>query len=229
MKILCTICVRGGSKGLRNKNIKNINGKPLVSYTINQAIKSKIFDNIAISSDSYKILNIAKKFGITDLIKRPKNLAIDSAPKIPVIKHCLAEMEMRYKKKYDLIVDLDATAPLRKIIDIKKAVHKMIKSKASNLFSVCESRSNPYFNAVEIVNNKVQQLKKLKKNITSRQSAPKVFDINASIYIWRRDFLNKYESLISKKTIIYIMPESRSLDIDTNFHFKLARFLINKK
>jgi CMP-N-acetylneuraminic acid synthetase len=120
MKILCTICVRGGSKGLRNKNIKNINGKPLVSYTINQAIRSKIFDNIAISSDSYKILNIAKKFGIKDLIKRPKNLAIDSAPKIPVIKHCLAEMEKRYKKKYDLIVDLDATAPLRKIIDIKK-------------------------------------------------------------------------------------------------------------
>ena len=207
MKILCTICVRGGSKGLRNKNIKNINGKPLVFYTINQAIRSKIFDNITISSDSYKILNIAKKFGITDLIKRPKNLATDSAPKIPVIKHCLAEMEIRYKKKYDLIVDLDATAPLRKIIDIKKAVNKMIKSEASNLFSVCESRSNPYFNAVEIVNNKVQQLKKLKKNITSRQSAPKVFDINASIYIWRRDFLKKYESLISKKTIIYIMPE----------------------
>ena len=229
MKILCTICVRCGSKGLRNKNIKNINGKPLVSYTINQAIRSKIFDNIAISSDSYKILNIAKKFGIKDLIKRPKNLAIDSAPKIPVIKHCLLEMEKRYKKKYDLIVDLDATAPLRKIIDIKKAVNKMIKSKASNLFSVCESRSNPYFNAVEIVNNKVQQLKKSKKNITSRQSAPKVFDINASIYIWRRNFLKKYESLISKKTTIYIMPESRSLDIDTNFHFKLARFLINKK
>ena len=111
MKILCTICVRGGSKGLRNKNIKNINGKPLVSYTINKAIRSKIFDNIAISSDSYKILNIAKKFGIKDLIKRPRNLAIDSAPKIPVIKHCLLEMEKRYKKKYDLIVDLDATAP----------------------------------------------------------------------------------------------------------------------
>jgi CMP-N-acetylneuraminic acid synthetase len=147
------MCVRSGSKGLRNKNIKNINGKPLVSYTINQAIRSKIFDNIAISSDSYKILNIAKKFRITDLIKRPKNLSIDSAPKIPVIKHCLTEMEKRYKKKYDLIVDLDATAPLRKIIDIKKAVNKMIKSKASNLFSVCMSRSNPYFNAVEIVNN----------------------------------------------------------------------------
>ena len=228
MKILCTICVRGGSKGLRNKNIKNINGKPLVSYTINQAIRSKIFDNIAISSDSYKILNIAKKFGIKDLIKRPKNLAIDSAPKIPVIKHCLAEMEKRYKKKYDLIVDLDATAPLRKIIDIKKAVNKMIKSKASNLFSVCESRSNPYFNAVEIVNNKVQQLKKSKKNITSRQSAPKVFDINASIYIWRRDCLKKCENLILKKTVVYIMPQERSLDIDTKVDFRIVSILIGK-
>ena len=75
----------------------------------------------------------------------------------------------------------------------------MIKRNVSNLFTVCEPRSNPYFNAVEIVNNKVQQLKKSKKNITSRQSAPKVFDINASIYIWRRNFLKKYESLISKK------------------------------
>jgi len=98
MKILCTICVRDGCKELRNKNIKNINGKPLVSYTINQAIRSEIFDNIAISSDSYKILNIAKKFGIKDLIKRPKNLAIGRAPKIPEIKNILVEMEKRYKK-----------------------------------------------------------------------------------------------------------------------------------
>lgn len=228
MKILCTICVRGGSKGLRNKNIKNINGKPLVSYTINQAIRSKIFDNIAISSDSYKILNIAKKFGIKDLIKRPKNLAIDSAPKIPVIKHCLLEMEKRYKKKYDLIVDLDATAPLRKIIDIKKAVNKMIKSKASNLFSVCESRSNPYFNAVEIVNNKIKLLKKSKKKIYSRQSAPKVFDINASIYIWKRDYLKKYENLILKKTEVYIMPQERSLDVDTKLDFRIISSLIDR-
>jgi len=228
MKILCTICARGGSKGLLNKNIKKINNKPLISYTINHAIKSRLFDNIAVSSDSHKILKVSKKFGIIDLIKRPKNLAKDRTPKIPVIRHCLIEMEKRYKKKYDLIVDLDATAPLRKIIDIKKAVNKIIKSKAHNLFSVCESRSNPYFNAVEIVNSKIKPLKKSKKKIYSRQSAPKVFDINASIYIWKRDYLKKYENLISKKTAVYIMPQERSLDIDTKLDFRIISSLIDR-
>ena len=99
INILCTICVRGGSKGIKNKNIRIIKNQPLVSYTIKQAIKSRIFKNIVVSSDSKKILNIVKRYGVNDLIKRPNNLAKDSSPKIPVIRHCLIEIEKKYKKK----------------------------------------------------------------------------------------------------------------------------------
>ncbi len=224
--ILCTICVRSGSKGVKNKNIKKIKGKPLIYYTLNQAIKSKLFNNIVISTDSEKILEYSKKKKNIDRIKRPKNLAKDDSPKIPVIRHCLIEMEKRYKKKYDLIFDLDVTSPLRKIYDLKKALNKMIRNKSDNLFSVCLSKRNPYFNAVEFKKNKIKPIKNLMKQITSRQNAPVVYDMNASIYIWKRITLLNSNTVLQKRTSIYIMPEERSLDIDTPLDFKIVEFLL---
>lgn len=224
--ILCTICVRSGSKGVKNKNIKKIKGKPLIYYTLNQARKSKLFNNIVISTDSEKILEYSKKKKNIDRIKRPKNLAKDDSPKIPVIRHCLIEMEKRYKKKYDLIFDLDVTSPLRKIYDLKKALNKMIRNKSDNLFSVCLSKRNPYFNAVEFKKNKIKPIKNLMKQITSRQNAPVVYDMNASIYIWKRKTLLNSNTVFQKRTSIYIMPEERSLDIDTPLDFKIVEFLL---
>tara|TARA_X000000950_G_scaffold200070_1_gene240854 strand:- start:9481 stop:10167 length:687 start_codon:yes stop_codon:yes gene_type:complete len=224
--ILCTICVRSGSKGVKNKNIKKIKGKPLIYYTLNQARKSKLFNNIVISTDSEKILEYSKKEKNIDRIKRPKNLAKDDSPKIPVIRHCLIEMEKRYKKKYDLIFDLDVTSPLRKIYDLKKALNKMIRNKSDNLFSVCLSKRNPYFNAVEFKKNKIKPIKNLMKQITSRQNAPVVYDMNASIYIWKRKTLLNSNTVFQKRTSIYIMPEERSLDIDTPLDFKIVEFLL---
>ena len=229
MNILCTICVRGGSKGVKNKNIKKIKNKPLVCHTIEQAIKSKIFKCIVVSSDSDKVLNVVKRNGIKDLIKRPKKLAIDASPKIPAIRHCLVEMEKKYNKKFDLIIDLDATSPLRKISDIKNALKKLILEDSDNLFTVCPSRRNPYFNTVEFKNNKIQPVKKLMKQITSRQNAPIVYDMNASIYIWKRKILLNSDTVFQKKTSVYIMPEERSLDIDTPLDFKIVNFLLCKK
>ena len=224
--ILCTICVRSGSKGVKNKNIKKIKGKPLLHYSLNQARKSKLFNNIVISSDSEKILEYSKKEKNIDLIKRPKSLAKDDSPKIPVIRHCLIEMEKKYKKKYDLIFDLDVTSPLRKIYDLKKALNKMIRNKSDNLFSVCLSKRNPYFNAVEFKKNKIKPIKNLMKQITSRQNAPMVYDMNASIYIWKRKTLLNSNTVFQKRTSIYIMPEERSLDIDTPLDFKIVEFLL---
>lgn len=226
MNILCTICVRGGSKGLKNKNIKLIKNKPLVKYTIDHAIKSKLFNCTVLSSDSKKILNIGKKSGVKELILRPKNLAKDNSPKIPVIRHCLQEIEKRHKKKYDIIIDLDATSPLRKISDIKHALKKMILNKSPNLFTVCVSRRNPYFNAVEFRNKKIQPVKNLMKKITSRQAAPVVYDMNASIYIWTRNLLLKSNTVFHKKTSIYKMPEERSIDIDTRFDSQIVEYLL---
>ena len=226
MKILCTICARKGSKGLKNKNIRKIKGKHLIYYTIKQALKSKIFDEIVVSSDSKTILDLSKKYGVQNLILRKKKLARDNSPKIPVIRNCLEEVEKSKKKKFDIIIDLDVTAPLRKISDIKKAFIKLKKEKAPNLFSACNSRRNPYFNAVEWKNGKIKPVINLMKKLTSRQQAPNVFDMNASIYIWTRKTLLNFNTVFLTKTAMYIMPEKRSIDIDNEFDFEVvSKFL----
>ncbi len=225
-KILCTICARGNSKGLKNKNINKIKGIPLIAYTINHAKKSKLFENIVVSTESSRVMSISKKYGIKDFIKRPKRLSLDNSPKIPVIRHCLKEMEKKYKKNFDLIVDLDVTAPLRNIKDINNALKQFKDTKSSTLFSACVSRRNPYFNAVEFKNKKIKPVKSLMRKIPGRQFAPLVYDMNASIYIWDRKTLLNSNTIFQKKTSVYVMPEERSIDIDNSFDFKLVEFLL---
>ena len=227
-KILCTICIRSGSKGVKNKNIKKINGKPLVYHSYETATKTKIFSKIFISSDSNIFLNICKKFGAEDLIKRPKFLSNDKSGKIEAIKHALIYAEKKYNTKYDYIVDLDATSPLRTVSDIKEAYKKFLKSNSSNLFSVTSSNRSPYFNMVEIKNSKVQLVKQANKQYLRRQDTPVTYDLNASIYIWKREPLIKNKKLIQNKTSIYIMPKSRSIDIDDEFDFKIVSEILKK-
>ena len=111
MKIICTICARGGSKGLKNKNIRELHGKPLIAHTIVQAQLTDIFDAISVSSDSKDILNVSSDYGIKNLIKRPYKLATDQASKLSTIRHCLKVTEEITEKKFDVIVDLDVTSP----------------------------------------------------------------------------------------------------------------------
>lgn len=227
MKILCTICCRGGSKGLKNKNIKLLHGLPLITRTIKQAQKTNIFNKICISSDSNKILNIASSHNVDFIIKRNKNLSSDSAAKIPVIKDLLEKSEKNFKDKFDYVVDLDVTSPLRRIQDIKKSIKKIIFEDSNVLFSVTRARKNPYFNMIEFRNNQFNLVKKLKKITVCRQQAPVVYEMNASIYIWKRDFLmsKRKNYLFTKKNSIYEMPFGRSIDIDNIDDFKIVKFL----
>ena len=122
LEILCTICARGGSKGVYSKNIKNINGRPLISYTIRQAKKAGVFSAIVVSTDSKKISNVAKKYGAHSWFLRPKKYASDRSAKLPAIKHAFQQSEKYFKKKFDIIMDLDTTSPLRNIRDITKSL-----------------------------------------------------------------------------------------------------------
>lgn len=229
MKILCTVCVRAGSKGLRDKNFLKINNKYLLSYTLEAAKKSKIFDQIIVSTDSKKIRSLKKKYRNIEFIKRPKNLATDKANKMDAIRHATKFSESSKKKKYDLIFDLDATSALRNSNDIKKALKIFKERNADNLFSVNESRRNPYFNIIEKKKGRVRIVKKLKKYVIRRQSAPKTYDMNASIYIWRRNILMASNNLFRKKTEIYIMDIQRSIDVDNKFDLIMIKNLIKKK
>ncbi len=225
---LCTICMRGGSQEVKNKSLKLINGKPLMYFTIKQAIKSKIFDNIVVSTDSKKILKHAKSYGAEGWFIRPKKLSTNKSSKILAIKHALIESEKYYDKKFKYIVDLDITSPLRKVEDIVRAYKVFIKKKGNILISGTKSKKNPYFNIVEIVNKKVQKVKNVKKIFSARQDVPITYDMNASIYIWNRKTLVNSQSLYHDKTVFYEMPENRSIDIDSKLDFKLVQFLMKK-
>ena len=220
--------MRGGSQGVKNKHTRLMNGKPLMYYTIKQAIKSKIFDHIVVSTDSKKILKMAKSCGAEGWFLRPKKLALNTSPKVLAIKHALVQAEKFYNKKFETIVELDATSPLRKIEDILDAYKFFVKKKANMLITGCKSRKNPYYNMIEIVNNKLKKVKKLKKDIYRRQDAPKTYDWNASIYIWNRKSLINFKSFFTKKTVFYEMPENRSIDIDSKLDFQLVEFLLKK-
>ena len=138
-------------------------------------------------------------------------------------------LKKKTNNKYDYIIDLDVTSPLRNISDIKKSFLKFLKKKNSNLFTVTNARRNPYFNMIEIFNNKIRICKKNIKPFTRRQDAPKVFELNASIYIWKRSWLLRSDNLISNKTGYYLMPMNRSMDIDSDHDFKIVEYLLKQK
>ena len=228
-KILCTICARGGSKGVKNKNIKPINGKPLIAYTIEQAKESALFEHIVISTDSDDIANVAVEYGGEVFFKRSDELSSDTAGKLDVIKDALNRSEAHFNTKFDYIVDLDATAPLRNVEDIKNSFEQLLKNDNDNLITAMPSRRSPYFNLIEVdENGKVSLSKPLKSRVLRRQDAPKTYDMNASIYIWKRDALLNNDTIFLNKTGLYVMPEERSIDIDTEIDYKFVEFLMKE-
>ena len=231
MKRICTICARGDSKGVKNKNIRLIGGKPLIAHSIFQARESDLFECIAISSDCEEILETARKWGADYLIRRPDELANDTAAKLPAIRHCFLHVENFLNIQFDVAVDLDATSPLRSPQDIIETV-KLLESKdVSNVITGCPARKSPYFNLVEEGENGVVKLsKQLDHPIFRRQDAPKCFDMNASVYAWKREsLLSKNNSVFFVDTLLYSMPENRSTDIDSELDFQFVEFLMRKE
>ena len=228
MNNLCTICARSGSKGVPNKNIKKIAGKPLIQHTIEQAKKSKVFSDIIVSSDCKKILKIAEKLGVHTL-KRTNQLSKDFVSKVDVIRDAAKKAQKMLDKKFDNVIDLDVTSPLRQVSDIHNSFKKFQNGNYQNLITGCVARKNPYFNMIEIKKNVLSISKRTNKKIYSRQKSPQVFEMNASIYIWKNKALMNKSNLVTSKTAFYEMPEERSIDIDTMLDWKIVSFLMEKK
>ena len=159
---------------------------------------------------------------------RPKELGSDTTNKLHVLQHIVKCCEKQENTKYDIIVDLDPTAPLRKQNFLEESYTKFMESEANNLYSVSKARKNPYFSMVELDQNGYAHLSK-KSDVVRRQDAKIVYEMNASIYIYNRDFLLKTNTIHSDKTIIYEMPELASIDIDTEIDFQFIEYLIKKE
>ena len=188
--ILVTIGARGGSKGVRNKNIRDLAGTPLICYTIEQALKWGKAKHVIVSTDSDEIAHVSKKCGAEVPFMRPDVLATDTAAKLPAIRHALLESERFFSEKYEIIVDLDATAPVRTIDDLDSCLEIFINGSLDTLYSVVYAHKNPYFNMVEKSDSGSYVLsKKLPNSITRRQDAPKLYNVNASIYFYNRQYI----------------------------------------
>ncbi|HEY8896739.1 MAG TPA: acylneuraminate cytidylyltransferase family protein [Niastella sp.] len=230
MNILITICARGGSKGIPGKNTRLLNGIPLIAYSIKTAEKfaaaSDNFVHIGLSTDSEEILQTASEHGLPSNYIRPAELATDSAGKLGVIRDILNFEEKQTGKHFDYIIDLDVTSPLRTVSDLNTALAQMIAdTTAHNIFSVNVANRNPYFNMVEQKEDGYFGLSKKGRSLT-RQSAPAVYELNASFYIYRHAFFSlDVPTPISDKSMIYIMPHT-CFDLDHPIDFEFMEFLL---
>ncbi|MDB4921088.1 acylneuraminate cytidylyltransferase family protein [Mucilaginibacter sp.] len=230
MRILVTICARGGSKGIPGKNIKPLNDVPLIAYTIRVAQEfAKLYNaDIAISTDDAQIKNVACEYGILTEYVRPEQLATDSAGKIDTILDLLLYQESNVGQTYDYLLDLDVTSPLRTLEDIVTAF-ELLKAdeEALNLFSVNNAARNPYFNMVEQKENGYYDLVKREGAILTRQSAPKVYDLNASFYFYKRKFFSQgLKTVFTQHSLIYLMPHL-CFDLDHVIDFEFLDFLLS--
>jgi N-acylneuraminate cytidylyltransferase/CMP-N,N'-diacetyllegionaminic acid synthase len=224
---ICTICARGGSKGVPGKNKRMLCGKPLLAWTVELAKNSNLFDLVAFSSDSSELLLAAKQAGADLLVERPREMASDVAGKIPAIQHCLEQAELALGQKAAVFVDLDVTSPLRSVEDVVGAVNLLETTKVSSVITGCTSRRSPYFNLVELNSDgSVKLSKEHETSILRRQDSPQCFDMNASIYVWNRDQFMRDPKTLYADTRLFEMPEKRSIDIDSEVDFELVQLLM---
>ena len=224
--ILGLIPARGGSKGLPGKNIKPLLGKPLIAWTIEQALASKYLDIVVVSTDDKEISEISKKYGAEVPFIRPKELAKDNAKGIDVVLHTMDWVkENDNRKQYDLIMLLQPTSPLRTKEDIDKAIELLFLKKAKAIVSVCEVDHHPLWANTLPEDGCMKDFIKPQVMNKNRQELPVFYRLNGAIYLAYCNYLKERKSFIGKDTFAYIMPRERSIDIDNKIDFKLAEVL----
>lgn len=225
--IIITICARGGSKGLKRKNIRTINNKPLICYTLDfvKQLSKRINAHFGFSTEDDEILKIVKQEGFDISYIRPKKLASDNSGKVEVIKHLVDYFQKKNKIEYDIVIDLDVTSPLRKIEDVENALNLLINDDfAFNIFSVTEANRNPYFNIVEKKSNGYFDTVK-KGSFLTRQDSPKVYDMCSSFYIYKKEFFVSNNKTTTDRSLIYPVDHI-CFDIDNINDFDYMSFLM---
>jgi len=228
MEILAVIPGRKGSKGVVNKNIRKINNKPLISYSIKAALKSKYIKRVVVSSDSDEILEIANSYNV-ESIERPEYLAQDDSSTIDVIKHVLNVVNQTKDYFPEILMLLQPTSPLRDANDIDSAVKMFLEDdSADSLISVSKFNHNPFW-SFKIEDKFLSPAFNEEFLNKRRQELPELFLPNGAIYIIKTSELLEKNSFYVEKTKPFLMSEEKSLDIDTELDLKLVKCLINDK
>ncbi|NVO26946.1 acylneuraminate cytidylyltransferase family protein [Donghicola sp. C2-DW-16] len=224
------ICARGGSKGVPRKNVRDIAGKPLIAWSVEQALDSGVFQDVIVSSDDPEILDVAGKAGATFLVERPAEFATDSASVLPAIEHGLAQWEEAKKQQVTTFVLLQPTSPTRATNDIVGAIELFETAGVGSVVTGSLAKASPYFSMLEEQpDGSVAVSKRVDPPYVRRQDAPKCYEMNGSIYVIDRVRFSSDQRSLYPDTRIYEMSEEASVDIDTELDFKLAELILRDR
>ena len=224
--LLIIIPARGGSKGIPRKNIKPLNGKPLIYYAIDTARAITTDENICVSTDDMEIKSVVENYGLRVPFLRPKELSTDTAGTYEVLLHALDYYE-KQGKHYDIVLLLQTTSPFRTAEHVKEALALYDKSQADMVVSVKECPANPYYNVFEEDSNGYLHVCKGNGNIFRRQDAPKVYEYNGAIYIMDTEKLKNTHMHKMQKRVKYIMDAQSSFDLDTMQDWEMAEIILS--
>lgn len=228
--ILGHIGARKGSKGVPRKNFRQICGKPLIDWSLDQLLAHPRVDAVVVSTDDEEIYEHAIAKGALKMGLRPAHLASDTAGKWQVWQHALEVSQDILGQPVTAFLDLDCTSPLRLMEDIDNALDLYFDEKPDMVMSCCDAHKNPYFNLVEPDETGALQVSKpLPGGVVARQQAPKVYEHAASTYVVAPDYLRRANALYEGRVIPYVMPPERCADIDTPLDFRIVEFLMKDR
>lgn len=226
--ILAIIPARGGSKGVKMKNLKMLNNTPLIAHTILASKNSEFINRTVVSTDNIEIANISKKFGAEIPCLRPEKLAQDNSLTIDSVFHMLNYLKKKenYNPKYVLL--LQCTSPLRNEVHIDEAIKKLLSSNFDGIISICEAEVNPYWTNI-LKQERLQYFIEEGKNIKRRQDLPPIYRYNGAIFLAKTEVLKKEKTFEVENLTGYIMDRESSIDIDSEFDFKITEAIMNIK
>ena len=228
--VLGAIFARGGSKGVPRKNIKLLNGKPLIAYAIEAARAVKGIDAVIVSTDDEEIAEVARKSGAEVPFMRPTHLAADDSPEVLAWAHAIEKYGQIKNRPVDVLVSVPTTSPLRDPADVERCLAALLGSDADAAVIVTQAERNPYFNMVKIDNTGYASVViPPSLAVECRQVAPEVYDMTTVAYAVRADFIRQGKRLFEGKVKAVHVPKERALDIDTILDFELAEFLLKRK
>jgi CMP-N,N'-diacetyllegionaminic acid synthase len=228
--VVAAICARGGSKGVPRKNLRRLQGKPLIGRAVEQALASGIFDRVVASTDDPEMARVAAEFGAEVPFLRPAELAQDRTNKWDVFRHLVTELEASSERRVGIIADLDTGAALRTLEDIRGAVDRLVSTGADVCVTAYEADHNPYYNMVEFDSAGLARVCiRPDVPVANRQQAPAVYNLSPAIFAIRRDALWLHDHWSQCRMTLSIIPRERAVDIDTEFDLNLVEFLLSRQ
>ena len=228
MKRIAIIPARSGSKGLKDKNIKELNGKPLIAYSIECAIKSKVFDKVFVSTDSQKYADIAIQYGADASFLRTDENSGDNAGSWDVVREVVGRLES-LGEFYDEIMLLQATSPLRNEEDIVNAIELLHKKNGRAVISLTECDHSPVWCNTLPDDSCMDNFEREEYKNLPRQQLPIFYRYNGAIYLVKNEELWNKEHMLEKECYAYVMPQERSVDIDTALDFMIAETIMKAR